>query len=246
MNWQNKFNELANKLIAKQCLNRQGIAAIDHANMLYEQSLSNSLSGSTLDTIFVQSIDKREFPNSFLQKILDYISNGSLQLKSQGHLSNGYQTSGNLFDLSDQPFQALKELLILKIDKYNQLFDVDTDKEFKKKLENNLCTLRGWAIIMNSGGSLRSHNHETGWLTGTFYLQMPEKGSNLDEGAIEFSHQGPKYPAGDSSLFEKKLIRPSVRDLTIFSSSLFHRTLPFRSSQQRICIAFDVVENKKL
>ncbi len=92
---------------------------------------------------------------------------------------------------------------------------------------------------MNKGGDLRTHNHETGWLTGTFYLQMPEKGANKEEGAIEFSHQGPRYPSGNAAL-EKRLLRPSARDLNIFLSALFHRTHPFQSEKQRICIAFDI------
>ena len=98
---------------------------------------------------------------------------------------------------------------------------------------------------MNKGGNLKTHNHETGWLTGTFYLQMPETGANKEEGAIEFSHQGPRYPSGNAA-FEKRLIRPSARDLNIFSSALFHRTHPFQSKKQRICIAFDISERNDL
>ena len=98
---------------------------------------------------------------------------------------------------------------------------------------------------MSKGGNLKYHNHEDGWLTGTLYLQMPEKGANNEEGAIEFSHQGPKYPSGNAA-FEKRLIRPSARDLNIFSSSLFHRTLPFQSEKQRICIAFDISKRNGL
>ena len=94
---------------------------------------------------------------------------------------------------------------------------------------------------MNKGGNLKLHNHETGWLTGTFYLQMPDGGSNPEEGAIEFTYQGPKYPAG-KTIFKKRVVYPSVRDLNIFCSSLFHRTLPFHSDKQRICIAFDVTQ----
>ena len=98
---------------------------------------------------------------------------------------------------------------------------------------------------MNKGGNLKTHNHERGWLTGTFYLQMPEETLNTGEGAIEFSHKGPKYPTGNSA-FETRVIRPSARDLNIFCSSLFHRTLPFQSEQKRICIAFDVSKQSKL
>ncbi|WP_373280560.1 putative 2OG-Fe(II) oxygenase [Methylomonas koyamae] len=34
--------------------------------------------------------------------------------------------------------------------------------------------------------------------------------------------------------------RPKVGDLVLFPSSLFHRTIPFNSDQERICIAFDI------
>ena len=104
--------------------------------------------------------------------------------------------------------------------------------------------LRGWAIIMSEGGNLKSHNHEKGWLTGTFYLQMPERNLNQEEGAIEFSHKGPNYPEG-ASTFLTRIIQPESRDLNIFSSSLFHKTLPFKGEKQRICIAFDVQRNEK-
>ena len=175
-------------------------------------------------------------------EIIDLLLGKSIQTKNQGHLANGYQTSGNLLNLPYEPIRALRELLIKKIDDYNQLCQINTDKNFFANWKKNIYTLHGWAIIMNKGGSLAYHNHLNGWLSGTFYMQMPDEGDSLEEGAIEFSHQGPKYPAG-KSLFRTKLIAPCARDLNIFSSSLFHRTLPFQGSKQRICIAFDVVKN---
>ena len=166
---------------------------------------------------------------------------GTISSKAQGHLTNGFQTSGNILNLPDKPFKALKKLIVNKINEYNRLYDCNTDKNFETNWKKNLYILQGWAIVMNKGGNLNQHNHENGWLTGTFYLQMPEQGRNAEEGAIEFSHQGPRYPSGNAA-FEKRLIRPSARDLNIFSSALYHRTHPFQSKKQRICIAFDVKE----
>ena len=77
-------------------------------------------------------------------------------------------------------------------------------------------------------------------MTGTFYLQMPDQSENLNEGAIEFSHKGVHYPKGSVS-FPTKIVNPKCRDMIIFPSSLFHRTLPFDGSKQRVCIAFDLV-----
>ena len=92
---------------------------------------------------------------------------------------------------------------------------------------------------MNEGGNLKSHIHERGFLTGTFYLQMPEQSPATNEGAIVFSNQGPKYPS-KNVIFPTRIIQPKTRDLNIFSSSLHHKTLTFKGKKQRICIAFDI------
>lgn len=240
-----EFNRCAEDLISKRWLNQRGVAAIDHANILYDQALDNGLGGSTIDSVIFQKINKQEFSDSFIDEILIRLSNGSIQSKYQGLLANGSQTSGNIFDIPEKPFQALRELLVQKIDNYNQTCDINTDKDFGANWKKNMYTLTGTAMTMDKGGNLRSHNHEnqeTSWITGTFYLQMPEREANSEAGAIEFSHRGPRYPEG-ASAFERRVIRPTARDLNIFSSSLFHRTLPFQSETQRICIAFEVTRN---
>ena len=156
---------------------------------------------------------------------------------------HGVQTSGNILESPQEYFQLIKNIIISKVEKYNQLKHINTDKNFKENWNSNMYSLRGWAIIMNHGGNLKSHNHEKGWLTGTLYLQIPESRNNGNEGAIEFSHEGPKYPKGNNT-FEKKIIRPKQRDLNIFCSSLYHKTLPFYSKKQRICIAFDIAKRE--
>ena len=153
------------------------------------------------------------------------------------------QTAGNIFN-NRRHLKALEKLLINKIDAYNKQNSQSTGRDFARDLKNNLYSLTGWAIVMSEGGNLKSHNHEQGWLTGTFYLQVPDPSDNKNEGAIAFSHKGPNYPKG-TSLFPEKIIRPKSRDLNIFPSSLFHKTLPFQGDKKRICIAFDVKKSGK-
>ena len=245
LNKKEEFNKFANSLISRGMLNQQGVAAIDHANILFEQALDNGLEGNTLDSVFTQRIHHHEFSDTMIEELLTQLSSELMQSKSQGTLVNGMQTSGNILNSPDPLFQKLKELLVQKISLYNSSCNINTDKNFDANWQKNIYDLGGWAIIMSKGGNLKSHNHEHGWLTGTFYLQMPEKGASKEEGAIEFSHQGPRYPSGDAA-FERRVIRPLARDLNIFSSSLFHRTLPFQSEKQRICIAFDISERNDL
>ena len=116
---------------------------------------------------------------------------------------NGQQTSGNILDIPRAPYQRLKKLLVGKIHTYNQEDNANCDKDFLLKWNKNKYSLTGWAIVMNEGGNLKTHNHEKGWLTGTFYLQMPDSTENKNEGSIVFSHKGPKYPEGTSNSQKK-------------------------------------------
>ncbi|MET0218354.1 MAG: putative 2OG-Fe(II) oxygenase, partial [Burkholderiales bacterium] len=89
------------------------------------------------------------------------------------------------------------------------------------------------------GGHLTSHIHETGWLSGSLYLAMPGANADSEEGSIEFSTHGDNYPQRHAG-FPKRTISPHVGDIVLFPSSLFHRTIPFSSTEERVCIAFDV------
>ena len=64
-------------------------------------------------------------------------------------------------------------------------------------------------------------------------------GASKQEGAIELSSDGDQYPRLHDE-FEKKVILPKEGDVIFFPSSVFHRTIPFKSNEERICIAFDV------
>ena len=64
------------------------------------------------------------------------------------------------------------------------------------------------------------------------------------EGAISLSSDFKQYPRIHDQ-FEKKVILPKVGDVVFFPSPLYHRTLPFESNEERICIAFDVKHDVK-
>ena len=94
---------------------------------------------------------------------------------------------------------------------------------------------------MKTGGFLAPHNHEYGWITGSFYLQVPKTSQNKDAGSIAFSYQGPRYPNKGKD-FKLNVQKIETRDICIFPSSLFHHTIPFKSSEERICFVFDLVQ----
>ena len=99
--------------------------------------------------------------------------------------------------------------------------------------------LHGWFVRLVTGGHQAFHNHPYGWMSGCLYLQMPER-SPPGEGAIEFSLAGDGFPFLSGRPSPSLTHQPRPGQLALFPSSLFHRTIPFRSDEERLCIAFDL------
>jgi hypothetical protein len=100
-----------------------------------------------------------------------------------------------------------------------------------------------WGVRMWRQGYQVSHIHHHAWLSGVYYVQLPDvihDSSNAGhEGWIEFGRGGEGYYV--SSEPEIRLIQPVEGMLLTFPSYMWHRTIPFESPNERISIAFDVV-----
>ena len=92
-----------------------------------------------------------------------------------------------------------------------------------------------WAVRLNSGGHQTAHIHSSGWISGVYYTSLPKLNKTLNEGALEF---GVDYPKDKfKSLYT---VQPEEGTLILFPSYYMHKTVPFESKKQRICISFDV------
>jgi hypothetical protein len=93
--------------------------------------------------------------------------------KRQTLLTNGYQTSGNLFRLEGELTQDIQKIISLEVDKYLVNF-----KDSKEGLITSWpanYSLYGWLVSMKSGGELWPHMHEKGWVSGSIYINVPSK-----------------------------------------------------------------------
>ena len=81
--------------------------------------------------------------------------------------------------------------------------------------------------------------HKEGWLSGSLYLERPEKNEEHD-GDIIFSLHGSNYPLNNKN-YPSNIINIDKGDLVLFPSSLFHATIPFSSNKKRITLAFDII-----
>ena len=60
----------------------------------------------------------------------------------------------------------------------------------------------GWLISMKSGGNLKPHIHENGWLSGSIYINVPRK-LKVDSGNLVVA-LGEDNDATDTHINEKK------------------------------------------
>ena len=154
---------------------------------------------------------------------------------SPGHISSGYKSIGNLLGDGSERTLALNALLRRFIDRY---FKKHCSK--KSLFIDNWPTnydLDGWYIRLESGGEISAHVH-TAWVSGVLYIRLPKKSTN-GEGNIEFSLRGYDLPIIKDN-YPRRIIETAPGVLVLFPSSLPHRVIPFKSEDERICIAFDM------
>ena len=103
-------------------------------------------------------------------------------------------------------------------------------------------TLHSWCVITESTGYETWHVHQFGWLSGVYYVQIPDSiATGEDEGGcIAFGI--PEDLVGDDAAraFGQRTIRPGAGTVMLFPSHCYHRTFPHGSAERRICVAFDV------
>jgi len=192
-----------------------------------------------LDFVFHTEVKELKADNSeLLAQLLNDIKLAEVEKKIQGRLVNGDQSSGNLFKREEASFRAIGHLIEQAIERYRQTF-ANEQCEFVKSFPKKTEFASSWFVRMQQGGHLTSHIHEDGWVSGALYLSLPTDKKHEHEGSIELSTHGDDYPKKHNN-FPTKTIAPSVGDIVMFPSSVFHRTIPFTSNEERICIAFDL------
>lgn len=112
--------------------------------------------------------------------------------------------------------------------------------------------LQAWANINRRGDYHNLHNHPRSYLSGTYYVCMPDPAeigrgnrSDLNPGAISF--YDPRAQAnmlairGDAQIDPEYRVNPEPGLLLLWPSFLHHMVHPNMSDQIRISVSFNVV-----
>ena len=180
--------------------------------------------------------EQLDFEDIFIGISEKVLKDKSVSQKAQGQLTNGVQTSGNIFSLGPVIRSGMESIIREEIEKYRRQF-LESEEGFMTSWPSSY-NLFGWLISMKSGGKLDSHIHETSWLTGCVYINVPPK-LKSDMGSLVVSLSDQSHGAKRSE--RESIIDVETGSLCLFPASLHHYTIPFESDEDRIVLAFDVV-----
>lgn len=191
------------------------------------------------DFVYQHAIPELAAPGSpLLAQLLDDIQNIEIEARAQAMIINGKQSAGNLFKRPEDSFRTLGELVRREFLNYKQKF-ADADCELIQSFPSELEFTSSWYVKLRKGGYVDKHIHEIGWISGAVYLQIPKDRKDPTEACFEYGLHGDNYPKKHDN-FPSEIVSPKAGDIVLFPSSLFHRTIPFSSEEERICIAFDL------
>ncbi len=183
-------------------------------------------------------IDALAAPDSTLRaELLNDIETLAIAERRQGRLYYGIQSAGNLLKRPEPSFRKLATLIREQVGRYQQRY-AGSSCEMLAGFPREIEFASSWYLRMKKGGHLTSHIHEEGWISGCVYLQLPDR-KDAHEGSFEYSTDGDDYPRLHDD-FPSRIADLRVGDVVIIPSSLFHRTIPFHSEQERVCVAFDI------
>ena len=180
-------------------------------------------------------IKKYDFKNIIVKCVNNILKDDFISNRTQNLLTNGYQTSGNLFANEDFNIKEVQKIIHIEIEKYRLHFK-NSKEGFLKNWPTNY-DLKGWLINMKKGGKLKAHMHDFGWLSGSIYVNVPQK-LQTDSGNLVVC-----IDENENKKSYKKNIDVVTGSLCLFPSSLLHYTIPFEVEENRIVLAFDVIPN---
>jgi tetratricopeptide (TPR) repeat protein len=95
-----------------------------------------------------------------------------------------------------------------------------------------------WSVRLLPGGHNVPHTHPKGWLSATFYVDVPADSEMGTEPAGHISFGLPPPELG-LDVLPYKTIQPVPNRLAVFPSTMWHGTVPFEAGE-RLVIAFDI------
>lgn len=210
---------------------------ISRANARFGSTVLNPYCANPLDYVsHISLAERNDFARVFVEPALAILRGDAVEEKQQSLLRNGSQTAGEFFRQAGVLGEEMLQLIREELENYRARFANSEEGLIALWPEN--YTVSGWLVSMSDGGELAAHMHDTGWLTGSIYINVPNK-KGTDGGNLVVSQED----VFDHSVMTNNRMSIDVKtgSFCLFPSSLLHYTLPVVSNEKRIVLAFDII-----
>lgn len=153
-----------------------------------------------------------------------------------------FRTTGELFEQPSGAMAALEALIRGEVDAY--LATVARRDPSHPYLANPPAQWKAiaQATVLDDLGALAPHVHYSGYISGVYYVQIPEAIGAAADGQAGWLEVGrlPQrfHHAGKPEI---RAFKPRESVMILFPSYFYHNTVPFQSAVPRISIAFDAM-----
>lgn len=178
-----------------------------------------------------------------------YLSDLAAELKAShrykthpfGHSIRDGSQLPNLLTVQTPAIQAFRQVIAAPVQEHlNHLFTLGEQPLPLVARNTGRWQIQGiWSVLLKPGGFHVDHVHPEGWLSSAFYVELPEATESEDrQGWIRFGESGavvkPHQPA-------QHFVKPEPGMLVLFPSYMWHGTVPFTGTQNRLSVALDII-----
>jgi tetratricopeptide (TPR) repeat protein len=158
-------------------------------------------------------------------------------------LRGGTQTAGLLFSNKSKMIEEVRDAIAEAVGAYIAEMPRDAAHPLLSRKQAEFDFTHSWSCKLRSSGFHTNHVHPMGWISSAYYVSLPDA---LDDAAkrqgwLKFGQSHLELGGDD---VPEHFVRPAVGHLVLFPSYVWHGTVPFQSSSDRLTIAFDVVPGR--
>ena len=157
-------------------------------------------------------------------------------------MRGGTQTPNNLFQNPTGLIRVLKEQISKVIQKFMDDLEPDPEHPFLRFINRDFVFTGVWSTIIQESGYDRSHVHNEGWMSGTYYAKIPdfdEAQLNEHDGCIQFGEPNSQFASERNAT--QRIIPPQVGTVVLFPSYYWHGVQEFDRNGVRHSISYDLI-----
>lgn len=177
---------------------------------------------------------------TFNMKLLEFLQSLHIYQNHpiQQSLRKGTQTEDHLFCHQHVLVQQLKMQISEVVKTYIDTLPDDELHPFLQRKSESFAYSGAWSVRLREHGFHRNHYHGDGWISGCYYVDVPDIVSDGGQGWIKFGQTELGRLFNDTPDF---MIKPVAGQVVLFPSMMWHGTEAFRGETHRVTVAFDII-----